>query len=315
MGRRQPRTGKRPAPLPVRNGLNPSRVRLPAEGTWPTIAAHLAERFADDREAVSRKLAAGEIVTADGEPVTAQTPYLPDGFVYLHRDPAPEPPIPFELEVLHHDDELVVVDKPHFLATTPRGQHITETALVRLRNRLDLPTLSPIHRLDRATAGVVVFSVKPAHRGAYQSLFARREVRKVYRAVAGYDPALSFPLTRTSRLIKERGTPQAREIEGEPNSRTDIELVQVRGDHALYELHPATGKTHQLRVHLAALGIPIVGDHFYPVLREVDRTDFSNPLQLLSYSLEFTDPVTGRPRRFVSRRRLSGWEKQAERCG
>ena len=308
MGRRQPRTGRKPPPLPVRDGLNPSRVRLPAEGRWPTVAAHLLERFAADAPAVTRKLVQGEIVTADGEVVTAQTPYQPDGFVYLYRDPAPEPAIPFEVEILHADDELVVVDKPHFLATTPRGEHITETALVRLRKQLALPTLSPIHRLDRATAGVVVFSVNPAHRGAYQTLFARREVRKVYRAVAGYDPELTFPLTRISALIKERGTPQAREIDGEPNSRTDIELLEVRGDRALYELYPATGKTHQLRVHLAALGIPIVGDHFYPVLREVDRTDFTDPLQLLSRSVEFADPITGQPRRFTSRRRLSGWE-------
>lgn len=308
MGRRQPRTGRKPPPLPVRDGLNPSRVRLPAEGRWPTVAAHLLERFAADAPAVTRKLVQGEIVTADGEVVTAQTPYQPDGFVYLYRDPAPEPAIPFEVEILHADDELVVVDKPHFLATTPRGEHITETVLVRLRKQLALPTLSPIHRLDRATAGVVVFSVNPAHRGAYQTLFARREVRKVYRAVAGYDPGLTFPLTRISALIKERGTPQAREVDGEPNSRTDIELLEVRGDRALYELYPATGKTHQLRVHLAALGIPIVGDHFYPVLREVDRTDFTDPLQLLARSLEFTDPITGQPRRFTSRRRLSGWE-------
>ena len=293
-------------PLPVRDGLNPSRIRLPDDGP-PTVLEYLVGRFATDEVRVREKVAAGEVVDGDGTVVTAGTPFVPQGWVFLYRDPAPEPRVPFEIDILHRDDELLVVDKPHFLATMPRGLHVVESALVRLRRDLQLPDLSPIHRLDRVTAGVLIFSLRPANRGAYQTLFARRKVVKYYEAVAPFRPEVELPAVVESRIVKERGTPTAQQVPGEPNARTRVELLAVRGDRGLYGLHPATGKVHQLRLHMNSLGLPIVGDNFYPTLLDTDRQDYSDPLQLLAKRIEFDDPLTGAHRQFASRRSLAAW--------
>ncbi|CAM5584630.1 RluA family pseudouridine synthase [Streptomyces tanashiensis] len=214
--------------------------------------------------------------------------------------------MPFEVAVVHRDERIVVADKPHFLATMPRGRHVTETALARLRRDLGLPFLQPAHRLDRLTAGLVLFVVRPEDRGAYQTLFRDRAVRKEYEAVAPYDPAVELPVTVRSRIEKERGVMAAREVPGEPNAESRIELVAHAGGLGRYRLVPVTGRTHQLRVHMNALGLPILDDPVYPVVREDGPEDFSRPLRLLARTLEFTDPFTGDARSFGSRLRLSG---------
>jgi tRNA pseudouridine32 synthase/23S rRNA pseudouridine746 synthase len=219
--------------------------------------------------------------------------------VYLYREVPDEVPVPFDIPVLHCDDDIVVVDKPHFLATTPRGRHVAQTALVRLRRELELPELSPAHRLDRLTAGVLLFTARREVRGVYQSLFARGEVRKTYLARAVGDLATP-PLVR-NRIIKRRGCLQAVIEPGEPNAET---LVEPLGE-GLYRLTPRTGRTHQLRLHLAALGVPIIGDPMYPNMVDVSPDDFSTPLQLLSRSLQFDDPVTANIRTFTSNRSLN----------
>ena len=268
---RDPRAGsahlRRVPPLPVRDGLGPARVRL----RGGAVLVELANRFG---EAAAAKVLAGEVVCADGAAVTAATVLPPEAHVYLYRDLPDEVPVPFDIPVLHRDDDIVVVDKPHFLATMPRGGHVAQTATVRLRRELDLPELSPAHRLDRLTAGVLLFTARREVRGAYQTLFARGEVRKVYLARAAVDPELEFPMTVRSRIIKERGRLQAFEEPGEPNAETFIEHL---GD-GLYRLTPRTGRTHQLRVHMASLGLPIIGDSLYPNVVDVARDDFSTPL-------------------------------------
>lgn len=280
---------------------------MPESGPWTTTLEYLLARFHVERERLLEKVAAREVVDEDGVPVDESMPFRINSFVYLYRDPAPEPRVPFEIDVLFRDDHLLVADKPHFLSSLPNGSYITESAVVRLRRQFDLPDLSPLHRLDRITAGVLLFSLQPAERGAYQSMFARREVRKSYRAVAAFRPELELPMTIRSRIVKDRGTPTAYETDGEINSETRIELIQVRGDQALYRLDPATGKTHQLRVHLNSVGIPILNDPFYPRLLDVPHDDYSRPLQLLASSIAFTDPITGQAREFESRRRLESW--------
>jgi tRNA pseudouridine32 synthase / 23S rRNA pseudouridine746 synthase len=231
--------------------------------------------------------------------VVDQTTVLPAGsVVYLYRDLPDEVPVPFDIPVLFRDANIVVVDKPHFLATMPRGRHVAQTALVRLRRELDLPELSPAHRLDRLTAGVLLFTVRREVRGAYQTLFARAAVRKTYLARAGVDPDLTFPRVVRNRLVKRRGHLQAVCEPGEPNAET---LIEAQGD-GLYRLTPRTGRTHQLRLHMASLGLPIEGDPLYPQVRAVADDDLSSPLRLLAHTLEFVDPIDGRQRRFVSRR-------------
>ncbi|MFF6950183.1 RluA family pseudouridine synthase [Streptomyces iakyrus] len=304
-----------PSPLPQRHGVDPVRVRLPAAGTWRTVHEHLVERLSGaGAGVVDGMFDAGRIVGADGQPVAADAPYVPGLFVWFHRDLPDEVPVPFPLEVVHRDEHIVVADKPHFLATTPRGSHVAETALARLRRELDLPALTAAHRLDRLTAGLVLFTVRPEERGAYQTLFRDRRVRKEYEAVAPYDPAVPLPRTVRSRIVKERGVLTAREVPGEPNAVSRVELVEHRdrpgepGGLARYRLAPATGQTHQLRVHMAALGLPILGDPLYPeVTAPVPAGDFRRPLQLLARSLEFTDPVTGEEHRFRSGRVLAAW--------
>lgn len=285
---------RRAAPLPVRDGLGPARIRL----RGGAVLVELADRFGDDAAA---KVLAGEVVCADGSVVDASTVLPPGAHVYLYRDLPDEVPVPFDVPVLYRDDDIVVVDKPHFLATMPRGGHVAQTALVRLRRELDLPELSPAHRLDRLTAGVLLLTVRREVRGAYQTLFARGDVRKTYLARAAVDAQLELPTVVRSRIVKERSRLQAYEEPGEPNAETLVELVSSDG---LYRLTPRTGRTHQLRVHMASLGLSLINDSLYPLVLDVAPDDFSSPLALLAKAIEFDDPLTGRGRTFESARSL-----------
>ncbi|WP_231994758.1 pseudouridine synthase [Mycobacterium sp. ACS4054] len=284
----------RPAPLPVRDGLGPARVRL----RGGPVLAELTARFG---AAARSKVLAGEVVDAGGAVIDEATVLPAGSHIFLYRELPEEVSVPFDIPVLHRDDDIVVVDKPHFLATMPRGRHVAQTALVRLRRELGVPQLSPAHRLDRLTAGVLLFTSRREVRGAYQTLFARGLVRKTYLARAAVDPALALPLVVRSRIVKRRGVLQAATEPGVPNAETLVELVSPDG---LYRLTPRTGRTHQLRVHMAALGVPIEGDPLYPDVIDVPADDFSTPLRLLAQRIEFDDPLTGQRREFVSRRTL-----------
>ncbi|MEU5841961.1 pseudouridine synthase [Rhodococcus sp. NPDC047139] len=310
-----------PSPLPVKNGVGPTRLRVPTSGPWATVAEYVVERFDHmDADDLYRRFDIGEIVGIDGRPVGRGAALGEHTFVWYYRDLPAEEPVPFQEEILHVDDDLVVIDKPHFLPTTPGGRYLRESALVRLRTRLDNPDLTPIHRLDRATAGLVMFSARPATRGAYQSLFEKRQVTKVYEAVsarpAEWDPATpalagrALPVLYRNHIEARRG--ELRVVVDdtcEPNSETLIEMlgtgVSRSGRSVLHTLlRPHTGRMHQLRVHLAALGIGILGDRWYPELLPETPDDHRLPLQLLARELEFVDPLSGLPRRFVTRRIL-----------
>ena len=231
-----------------------------------------------------------------------------------HRIVLEEPQIPFEPKVIYEDRRIIVVDKPHFLATMPRGMWYEGTVLIRMRQQYGEPDIVPAHRLDRATAGVLVLVRDPAARRAYQMLFQEHRVRKVYQCLAPVrpilhprtgtvqhlDPPRVFPLERRSRVIKRRGILQAWEERGPVNAVTRVELTAGQGCLATYTLYPQTGKTHQLRVHMNALGLPIVGDDLYPRIQTRAYDDFSRPLQLVARRLEFTDPFTGVKRIFTS---------------
>lgn len=295
------------APLPMRGGVAPSRVYLPP-GPWASLGDFLRERFPHVPEGIlSARLERGDIVDADGVAQQAGQPYRPHGWLWYYREVPDEAEVPFELDVLYRDVHLIAVDKPHFLASTPGGRYLRETALTRLRDQLALPQLSPMHRLDRETAGVLLFCADPARRGAYQALFQSREVRKEYEAWAPWRGDLSFPLRHRSRIEAVPGRFVMREAEGEANSETRMELLARRGEWAHYRLEPMTGRKHQLRVHMNALGMPICHDRFYPVCVAAEaEDDLNRPLQLLARAIEFTDPFSGEVRRFESRRVLSG---------
>ena len=277
--------------MPVRDGLGPARLRLQGG----SVVDEFRARFGP---AAAAKVTAGEVVDADGAVLDGRSVMPAGSFVYLYRELAPEVPVPFDIPVLHRDDDIVVVDKPHFLATMPRGRHVAQTATVRLRRELGLPELSPAHRLDRLTAGVLLFTTRREVRGRYQSLFAQGLVRKTYLARSAGRPTTEMPCVVNNRIIKRRSQLQAVIEPGEPNAETLVE--QLGG--GLYRLTPRTGRTHQLRVHMASLGLPIDGDPLYPNVIDIAADDFSTPLQLLAHSLEFEDPLTGARRRFVSRR-------------
>ena len=307
MTRRRPRP-----PLPPRDGLGPARVRLPAASDGP--AEHPFATVVDflvavtgDEEGVWRRVRAGEVVLGDGTTVGATTPYLPGGSAYLYRDLPEEAEVPGELTVLLHDEAtgLLAVDKPPFLATMPRGSHVAQTAVVRLRRELDLPEVAPVHRLDRLTSGVLLLTTRRAARSAYQRMVQDGGLGKTYEALAPLPEGLDLPVLVRNRLEKRRGELQARVVPGEPNAQTLVELAEVVDEGVgRYRLTPTTGQTHQLRVHLAGLGVPILGDPLYPRVREVVAGDFSEPLQLLAAEVSFTDPVSGEPRRIASRRGL-----------
>jgi tRNA pseudouridine32 synthase/23S rRNA pseudouridine746 synthase len=279
--------------LPVRDGLGPARLRLQGGN----VADEFGRRFGPEARA---KVLAGEVVDARGVAVDGSTVLPVGAVVYLYRDLPEEVEVPFDIPVIYRDDNIVVVDKPHFLATTPRGGHVAQTALVRLRRELDLPELSPAHRLDRLTAGVLLFTTRREVRGAYQTMFARGEVRKTYLARSSAQPDLSVPQVISNRIVKHRGVLQAAVEAGEPNAET---LIEPLGG-GLYRLIPRTGRTHQLRVHLAGLGVPIDNDPLYPEVVEVDPGDFSRPLQLVAQRLEFCDPLSGHPSQWESGHRV-----------
>jgi tRNA pseudouridine32 synthase/23S rRNA pseudouridine746 synthase len=318
------------SPLPVRDGVNATRLRLPDEGPWTTAMDYMMHRWGHiDPQGIEDRFDAGEIVGEGGVPLDRAAKLDDHTFIWYYRTLPPETRIPVDITILHQDEHLLVVDKPHFLPTTPGGTYIQESALVRLRNQLNLPDLIPMHRLDRMTAGVLLLSTNPETRGKYQVLFEKRQVQKEYECVsaaepaAGY-PAVDFPVVVRNRMTKSRSYLLAEVIDGEPNAETRIERLETfdggasprtalttnpgnQGTHrrARYRLEPHSGKTHQLRVHMASLGLGIVNDTFYPDLLDKAPDDYAKPLQLLARGIRFVDPIGKQPVEYRSRLELS----------
>ena len=325
-----------PNPTHAGNSLNAAADQHNGANVFSlgTIAHFLAQQFpAISAHEWSHRMDAGLVVDEHGVTVTPTRAFEAGLRIYYYRALETEPRIPFDEVILFQDEQLVVVDKPHFLPVIPSGRYLQETLLVRLKRKLSIDTLVPIHRIDRGTAGVIVFSVQESTRGKYQQLFATRDVRKTYEAIATINRALRFPLTHASCLVQDEHFMRMKEIAGEANSQTHFEIIReltapgasplapipahahantlastLAPSFALYRLRPITGRKHQLRVHCAALAIPIVNDPMYPTfLPEPARDapeDFSKPLQLLARTVEFTDPITGAARAFTSARQL-----------
>lgn len=291
---------------PARDGVGPSCVVLPSQGKG-NMLDFLAQRLpVVTRAAWEQRMLAGDVVDERGDVVAPERPFEGGLRVYYYRSLQEEPAVPFSETVLYQDEHLVVADKPHFMPVTPSGRYLHNTLLVRLKRQLGLPELSPLHRIDRDTAGLVLLSVQQRTRGAYQALFRDKQIHKHYDAIAPWREDLVFPREHASRMEESTQFFRMQEVPGEPNSHTLMQMLEVArsGAWARYRLTPITGKRHQLRVHMAALGLPLRNDPFYPVVNDPPEGDYSRPLQLLARSLEFVDPLSGLPRRFESARRL-----------
>ena len=291
-------------PLSVRDGVSPSFVWLPS-GSWVSLGDFFAHRFpAVAKSEWLARSSRAEVRDERGTTLSLESPYRVGACVFYYRVLVNETPIPFEETILFRNEQILVVDKPHFLPVTPGGRFLHESLLVRLKRCTGIETLVPIHRLDRETAGVILFSIDPGTRNTWQSLFRDRAISKVYEAVAGINETLIFPLTLRSRIVQDERFFRMREEAGEPNAETTISLLRLKDKHALYKLQPVTGKMHQLRVHMNSIGLPILNDGFYPEALACKGDDFSAPLKLLARALSFDDPVTGEPRYFESRLQL-----------
>ncbi len=310
-------------PLPIRDGLNPTRARVPVpdltawDFVWHLISTQRHRHPDDDEAALQRRFDAGEIVLRDGTVLRPDSPLKLGHDVYFYRMPAPETPVPYKIRIVYEDQDILIADKPPFMATMPRARHITETATVRLRRLTGNSDLTPAHRLDRLTSGLLLFTKRREIRGAYQTLFARREVHKTYRAIA---PIKDFetPLVWSNRMEKVPGHIQGSIVDAAPSEHNAVTLLRSvdrlsheeeaslnlthgpRPPLASYTLEPATGKTHQLRLHMLAAGVPILGDPVYPVIFPEDAEDFSVPLRLRAEVLSFRDPLSGAKREFMA---------------
>lgn len=307
--------------LPVRDGVSPSTVALP-QGPWSTVLDFLAERFPYlSRQQWHARLADGDVLAPNSSAIPADMPYALCQRMHTHlhywRSVPQEARIPFEATVIYQDDYLVVADKPHFLPVAPSGHYVQETLLVRLRRHLGIDTLTPMHRLDRETAGLVAFTIQPQTRDIYQRLFRTQQVHKVYEAVAAWQPSMTWPQSVRNHLTTGSHFMTMQIGQGAVNACTDIDVIDhcQQSHSALYQLRPSTGQRHQLRVHMNSLGLPIRGDGIYPTLQafaEPDATpDYSQPLQLLARSLAFTDPISGIAHHFTSARQLD-WPPQTK---
>ena len=290
-------------------GVSASRVFLPDDQTHPNLLQFFITQFPHiDVKEWEDRFAQGLVLNDLGQALEASSAYQPNTHLIYFRRLAREPEIPFEEEILFQDEHILVADKPHFLPVTPSGLYLHQTLLNRLKKKTGIQTLSPIHRIDRDTAGLVIFSIKPDERASYQNLFRDRVVTKIYEAIAPYSEALNLklPMTYQSRLEESEHFLQMMEVEGEPNTDTLIEIIAASKPWAKYRLTPGSGKKHQLRCHLNTLGIPIKDDQIYPILtpyQEYDL-DLSRPLQLLAKEISFLDPITNAQREFMSQRAL-----------
>lgn len=284
-----------------------STVFMPKiEKPYPSILDFLVKRFPGiDRKAWEARISSGKVLSEEGEPVSLSTPYTPLEKLYYFREVAVETVIPFTEKIIFCNEDLLVACKPHFLPVTPAGSYVNECLLHRLKEKTGNKDLSPINRIDRETAGLVLFSMNKKSRGRYQELFMNGEVKKTYDAVVKYPRAQEKRTwTVESRIVKGDPWFRMKTIAGKSNAISKISFVRSVENRALFKLWPVTGKKHQLRIHLSGLGFFIVNDRYYPELLPEKKVDFSAPLQLLARKIQFKDPISARPVTYESERQL-----------
>ncbi len=286
---------------------HPSVVTMPKiEKPYPSILAFLSGRFpAIPIEVWEKRMRDGKLLDDYANPITLETEYTPQKRIHYFREVTAEPVIPFPEKIIFQDDNLLVACKPHFLPVTPGGRYVDECLLNRLRRSTGIEELAPLHRIDRETAGIVLFSVNRKSRGTYGKLFMNAQIEKTYQAISTCQPLQEAASWDIENRI-ERGEPwfRMKSVSGKVNARSIINLVDIKGDHALFVLQPHTGKSHQLRVHMSGLGFGILNDRYYPVLQEEREDDLNRPLQLIAKSVRFRDPLSALNREFISDREL-----------
>jgi tRNA pseudouridine32 synthase / 23S rRNA pseudouridine746 synthase len=276
------------------------------QGEWPLLIQYLVERFTTlSRDELLRRMRCGDIVGDKGEALLPNEPYTAHRRIFYYRQVPTEKLIPFQETIIFQDDQILVADKPPFLTVLPAGKHLQETLLVRLRKSTGIDSLVPMHRIDRETSGLVLFTKVAQTRGLYQSLFDAKAIEKIYEAIAPTSARLTFPMRYESRIEVSAAFMQMHEVDGVPNSCTQIECIQTQGAWSKYRINLETGKKHQIRIHFSALGIPIMNDQIYPVLQPADSDNYQKPLQLLAKSVKFIDPISGKERVFQSQRTLT----------
>jgi len=292
----------------------PSTVTMPKESAGcATVLDFLIMRFPRiSPDTWLQRIQDGKIQWEDTTSIDQDTPYTPHGCILYYREVEQEPIIPFHETILYQDDNLLVADKPHFLPVTPNGIYVNQCLLYRLREQTGIRELTPIHRIDRWTAGIVMFSTTPKVRSIYQRMFAHGKVDKLYHGIARLSTSKNglAAVPGQEWLVENRiveGSPRFRMtvVPGGINARSQIRCIDTKSDKGLFHLHPLTGKTHQLRLHMSGIGMPLLNERYYPELKPQTPDDLDQPLQLLAKELEFIDPVTSEPRLFRSPQELT----------
>jgi tRNA pseudouridine32 synthase/23S rRNA pseudouridine746 synthase len=286
---------------------HPSRVSLPRiEKPYPTILGFLVKRFPGVGQTLwEERMLTGKILDDEGVPITTETPYVPQKRLFYFREVTEEPLIPLQEEILFQNDEILVACKPPFLPVTPSGPYVNECLLNRLRRKTGNNCLVPLHRIDRETSGLVLFSINKETRGLYGGLFLSGTIEKTYDAIS---EVTVCPKENTcnieNRLIDDDVWFRSKIVPGKVNARSRIKLVSYNNRRAHFLLYPLTGKKHQLRIHMSGLGFRIMHDRYYPELLNKQEDDLSKPLQLIARRVKFTDPISGQAMEFESDRQL-----------
>lgn len=282
------------------NSVKASSLVLP-QGQWSNIYDYLCFRFESvSAEIWSDRFERGKVLDENYIPLTLNTPFQPGKRIFYYREISNESVIPFTETILYQDEHILIADKPHFLPVVPAGSYVRETLLSRLIQKTNNPELQPLHRIDRHTAGLVLFSVNKQTRGTYQSLFSQQRIHKSYEAIAPALPELNFPHVRQSRIVQGDQFFLSQETAGDINAITEISVLKKQSDYWKYKIQPVTGKKHQIRLHMFAIGAPLMNDCFYPKVDDEVGADFERPLQLLAKHLSFDDPLNGRSFSFES---------------
>ena len=289
---------------------SPSKLSLPQDNPGvTTVLEFLIIKFPSiTRDVWEQRIADGKVHWHDGRLINAHSLFAAQQRVYYYREVDREPVIPFEEKIIFEDEFILVAYKPHFLPVTPGGGFIEECLQNRLRNKSGNQQLQAVHRIDNATAGLVLFSVNPNSRHHYHSLFETHQVTKTYQAIASTinnPPMNNQQWEIKNRLEKTKQSFLMHIVDGLANSHSRIRCLQRLAGRSLFELNPITGKTHQLRLHMQSLGWPLLHDTYYPELQPRKPDDYSKPLQLLAQQLHFIDPITQQARSFSSNTELS----------